>query len=105
MITFFQKIIDVFDELNIPYMLSGSIAMGAYILPRANRGFDFVVYLQPKDVDDFVEKFKDGYYCNVDAVKDAIDHQSLFNINDHSSGYKADFVILKNEEFRQTEFK
>ena len=104
MISFFQKIVDVLDELNIPYMLSGSVAMGIYILPRATRDFDFVVYLQPDDVDNFVAQFKDGYYCNADSIKDAIIHQSLFNIIDHNSGYKADFVILKNEEFRQTEF-
>ncbi len=43
MLVFFHKIIDVLDETNIPYMLSGSVAMSTYILPRATRGFDFVV--------------------------------------------------------------
>jgi hypothetical protein len=105
MISFFNKIVDVLNELNIPYMLSGSVAMGAYIVPRTTRDFDFIVYLQPKDIDRFVENFENGYYCNVDAVKDAVKHHSLFNIIDHSSGYKADFIILKNEEFRQEEFK
>ena len=105
MISFFHKIVDVLDKANIPYMLSGSVAMGVYIVPRATRDFDFVVYLQPKDVDNFVSNFQDGYYCNANAVKDAVKHHSLFNIIDYSSGYKADFVILKNEDFRQLEFK
>lgn len=48
--------------------------------------------------------FKEGYYCNIDAVKEAVKNKSMFNIIDHSSGFKADFVILKNEPFRQTEF-
>jgi hypothetical protein len=86
-------------------MLSGSVAMGVYIVPRATRDFDFVVYLQPKDVDNFVSNFQEGYYCDADAVKEAVKHHSLFNIIDHSSGYKADFVILKNEDYRQLEFK
>jgi hypothetical protein len=86
-------------------MLSGSVAMGVYIVPRATRDFDFVVYLQSKDIDNFVSNFQEGYYCNSDAVKDAVKNLSLFNIIDHSSGYKADFVILKNEDFRQLEFK
>ena len=30
---------------------------------------------------------------------------SIFNIIDHASGFKADFVILKNEPFRQEEFR
>jgi hypothetical protein len=29
----------------------------------------------------------------------------LFNVIDHSSGFKADFVILKNQEYRQVEFQ
>ena len=86
-------------------MLSGSVAMGVYIVPRATRDFDFVVYLQPKDVDSFVFNFQEGYYCNAESVKDAVKRHSLFNIIDYSSGYKADFVILKNEDFRQLEFK
>ena len=28
----------------------------------------------------------------------------MFNIIDHASGFKADFVILKDNEYRQTEF-
>lgn len=104
MISFFHKIIDVFDTLHIPYMLSGSIAMGVYIVPRATRDFDFVVYLQSKDVTNFVSNFENGYYCDTDAVKDAIKQQSMFNIIDFASGFKADFVILKNNDFRQVEF-
>ena len=105
MISFFHKIVDVLEELKISYMLSGSVAMGVYILPRATRDFDFVVYLQPQHIDNFVSNFQEGYYCNIEAVKDAVEHHSLFNIIDHSSGYKADFVILKNQEFRQVEFE
>ncbi len=104
MLSFFHKIVDVLNELEIPYMLSGSVAMGVYIVPRATRDFDFVIYMQPKEVKRFADQFQEGYYCNADAIKDAVKHQSLFNILDHASGFKADFVILKNEEFRQEEF-
>jgi hypothetical protein len=85
-------------------MISGSVAMSTYILPRATRDIDFVVHLQPKDVEAFANHFKEGYYCDIAAVRDAIQTQSLFNIIDYNSGFKADFVILKNEPFRQTEF-
>ncbi len=86
-------------------MLSGSVASSIYTLPRATRDFDFVIHLQLKDVKAFVENFKQGYYCDEDAVKEAIANTSMFNIIDHSSGFKADFVILKSEPYRQTEFE
>ena len=104
MISFFHKITDVLNDQHIPYMLSGSVAMSLYIVPRATRDFDFIVHLQSKDIDAFVENFHDGFYCDKDAVQDAVKNHSQFNIIDHASGFKADFVILKNEAFRQQEF-
>jgi hypothetical protein len=42
-------------------MLSGSVAMSVYVLPRATRDFDFVIHLHPQDVEALVNHFKDGY--------------------------------------------
>ena len=106
MVSFFQKITDVFDQYQIPYMLSGSIAMGLYTVPRMTRDIDFVVHLETKNVDLFVSSFKDGFYCDKDVIEEAIvGPVKMFNIIDHSSGYKADFVVLKDDAFRQEEFK
>ncbi|MEP6610355.1 MAG: DUF6036 family nucleotidyltransferase [Mucilaginibacter sp.] len=105
MFDFFKKIIDYFDSRHIPYMLSGSIAMSMYVVARATRDIDFVVHLQPKDVDDFVNYFEGAYYCSKEAVVDAIQRQSMFNVLDHATGYKADFVIRKNSEYRLVEFE
>lgn len=86
-------------------MLSGSVAMSLYIVPRATRDFDFIVHLLPKNVDSFVENFQDGYYCDKESVEGAIKERGMFNIIDHGSGFKADFVILKDTAFRQKEFE
>ncbi len=104
MIQFFDKIIGVLNSLGIPYMLSGSVAMSLYIVPRATRDFDFIIHLAPRDVAGFVAHFREGYYCNEESVKDAVRNPGMFNIIDHASGYKADFMVLKNEVYRQTEF-
>ncbi|MBS0031377.1 DUF6036 family nucleotidyltransferase [Chitinophaga sp. 22321] len=104
MISFFEKIIAILHELNIPYMLSGSVAMSLYIVPRATRDFDFIIHLESKDIDRFIANFEAGYYCDKDAIQDAINRRSMFNIIDHASGFKADFVVLKSDPFRQMEF-
>lgn len=105
MIDFFHKVIDVLAEEKIPYMLSGSVAMGLYVMPRATRDFDFVVLLEPKNIRSFVSHFGEGYYCTISSIEDAIKFQTMFNIIDHKSGYKADFVILKSQQFRLVEFE
>ena len=106
MVSLFQKITDVFDEYQISYMLSGSIAMGLYTVPRMTRDIDFIVHLEAKNVDLFVSSFKDGFYCDKDVIKEAIEGPvKMFNIIDHATGFKADFVVLKDDPFRQEEFR
>ena len=104
MLDFFKKIIQFLDENNIDYMLSGSVAMSIYVLPRATRDFDFIVNLSMADAVKVKDSFGKGYYCEFDSVIEAIKLKSMFNIIDFNSGFKADFVILKDEDFRQTEF-
>lgn len=52
----------------------------------------------------FLQYFKEGYYCDEDAIIDAIRNKSMFNIIDHQTGFKADFIILKDEPYWQEEF-
>lgn len=105
MFDFLRILIHFFDSNKIPYMLSGSVAMSLYVEPRFTRDYDFVVHLQEENINDLLDFFKEGYYCSEEAVRDAVKRRSMFNIIDHKSGYKADFVILKNEPFRQAEFE
>ena len=85
-------------------MLSGSVALGAFTLPRATRGFDFIVQIKEEDADVFAGYFTTGYYCNKDSIKDAVRQEGMFNIIDHISGFKAYFVCLRKNAFRKNEF-
>lgn len=78
--------------------------MSAYVLPRATRNFDFIVHLKTADIDALVKHLGQGYYCDSDAIHEAFHCKTMFNIIDHASGFKADFVILKDDVYRQTEF-
>lgn len=53
-----------------------------------------------------MDSFKEGFYCDRDGIKDAmVGPIKMFNIIDHESGYKADFVVLKDDPFRLEEFR
>ena len=62
------------------------------------------MHLQPQDIDSLAEFFNGAYYCSKEAIRDAVERQSIFNIIDHTSGFKADFVIRKNNTYRLAEF-
>ena len=104
MFDFLRTLINFFEQNNIAYMLSGSVAMSIYTLPRFTRDFDFIVHLRPENVAPLMEQFKEGYYCDENSVRQAVASKGMFNIIDHKSSYKADFMILKDEPYRQTEF-
>jgi hypothetical protein len=104
MFKFLKIIVAFFDQFKIPYMLSASVAMSIYTVPRSTRDLDFVAFIKMDDVDRIVDFFKDNYYCDKDAIIDAIKRRSIFNIIDYNSGFKAYFVILKDTPFRVNEF-
>ncbi|MBM3707585.1 MAG: nucleotidyltransferase family protein [Actinobacteria bacterium] len=86
----------------IPYMLTGSIAMSYYSIPRMTRDIDIVVEIA--DVDKFYNIFKDGYYINKEMIKSSIYHKSMFNIIHLTELVKVDFIIRKDSEYRKEEF-
>ena len=104
MFDFLRILIHFFDSNKIPYMLSGGMAISIYTGPRYTRDFDFLVHLKPSDVLLVKEYFKEGYYCDEEAMKEAIENKGMFNIIDHKSNYKADFIILEHDEFEQVKF-
>jgi hypothetical protein len=85
-------------------MLSGSVALSVYTLPRATRDFDLVVQLEEKDIPQLLAFFQPGYYIEEESIREAVKRKGIFNIIDHQSGFKADFVILKDEPYRRMEF-
>lgn len=105
MLDFLKKILSFLHENNIEYMLSVSFAMSVYAMPRSTRDFDFVVNINEEHVDQICATFGDQYYCEKTAIIDAIRRKSLFNIIDFNSGFKADFVVLKNSDYRKVEFE
>lgn len=98
-----QRVCKLLDQNNIPYMISGSIAMNIYTIPRMTRDIDIVVELSLDRVDEFTDLFPNSYF-NKDAIKDEIKRKGIFNIIDHYTGFKIDFIIRKDTEYFRLAF-
>lgn len=94
-----------FSGAGLKYMLTGSVAMNYYVLPRMTRDIDVVVALEPKDTDKVVALFENDYYIDRNAVARAITNESLFNAIHNESVIKVDCIIRKSTEYRQLEFE
>jgi len=101
---FVKLIASRLDSAGIAYMMTGSMAMAIYSIPRMTRDIDLVVELEPVDVDKIVNLFSEDCYIDRDTVRQAVDKHSMFNIIHNEWVVKADFIIRKNEEYRREEF-
>jgi len=87
------------------YMLTGSMAMNYYALPRMTRDIDLVVALAPQDTDAIVRLFTPDYYVSREAVSHSIARESLFNLIHQESVIKVDCIVRKNNPYRRAEFE
>jgi hypothetical protein len=85
-------------------MISGSLAVNVYCIPRMTLDIDIVIDLDKVNLNDFLEIFTTGYYLNKETVKQEIMRKGMFNIIDHRTGLKIDFIVRKDTEYRRLEF-
>ena len=55
---FFSFVIDVLEELDIPYMITGSVASMAYGEPRLTLDMDIVIDLPERQAEEFCQKIR-----------------------------------------------
>jgi len=94
-----------FEQLNIQYMLTGSLAMSYYSQPRMTRDIDLVVNISKTSVKKMETLFTPDYYISIDSVINAIDNEFMFNLIHTESSIKVDCIVRKQEEYRITEFE
>lgn len=85
-------------------MLTGSVAMNYYAQPRMTRDIDLVIALDPQNAESFASLFEENYYLDRQVIKNAVSRRALFNLVHNESVIKVDFIILKNDPYRQEEF-
>jgi hypothetical protein len=93
------------DGAGIAYMLTGSMAMNFYALPRMTRDIDFVVAVRAGDAGRLVELFEPDYYVSREAIDEAIQHESSFNLIHHASVVKVDCIPRKADAYHAAEFE
>jgi hypothetical protein len=92
------------DAAGIPYMLSGSTALGAYATPRMTRDIDVVVQLEPADAGRLTQAFEADFYCDAAAVDRAVASRGMVNVIHLEQVIKVDLIVRKDTPYRRLEF-
>lgn len=93
------------DSIDIPYMISGSIAANFYAQPRMTRDIDLVIELSEEKISLIYDSLKKDFYIDKDVVRRAASREGMFNVIHNETLVKVDFIIKKKSEYRLLEFR
>ncbi|GAC1391718.1 MAG: hypothetical protein NVS4B11_21550 [Ktedonobacteraceae bacterium] len=96
-------VVVAFEQLGIDYHIGGSVVSSIYGFPRATFDVDLIADLQPKHVSFLVKQLNATYYIDEDMIRDALRHQSSFNILYLDTMLKIDVFIPKHRAFDKEE--
>ncbi|MDA1337157.1 MAG: nucleotidyltransferase [bacterium] len=99
------KVVQILERLNIPYIITGGMAVFVWGRPRYTADIDMVVEMQAEKVEDLAEelmKLGETGYVDTEAIREALKTEGEFNFVDGTTGMKVDFWILKKEPFDQS---
>jgi len=100
-----KTVIKQLNQSGIEYMVTGSMVSSLQGEPRATHDIDLVIALQQADVDKLISSFPSSlYYLDEEAMKNAVSHQTSFNLIHLEEGTKVDFWILTDEPFDRSRF-
>jgi hypothetical protein len=94
-----------FENADIPFMLTGSMAMNYYAKPRMTRDIDVVIAIGPEDIGRVAALFRPDYYVSEENIRESIAQESIFNLIHQKSVIKVDCIIRKRTKYRRVEFE
>ena len=99
------KMVETFERLHIPYLVTGSVASMAYGEPRLTNDIDVMAGIRAEHITGFLAAFPaEEFYLDDEAVHGAIEHETQFNIIHPTSGLKVDVIVRKETPFDSSRF-
>lgn len=100
-----RRIVETLESLDLPYLITGSIATILYGEPRFTNDIDVVVQLPAKRINALVEAFPgDEFHLDPERIRQAVAAKSQFNILHPASGLKIDVMIPAMDAFDRSRF-
>lgn len=95
------------NKYHIPYMITGAWSVIYYGRPRASHDIDFVTDVKPEDVQKVLDAFQTlspDFSFDKDAIEEAVNKKSIFQILHLPTMLKFDCWLLKDNPFDHSRF-
>lgn len=98
-------VIDLLEQNQIPYMLTGSMASSYYGRPRSTHDADLVIDPAREQLIRFLDGVTEaGFYAEASAAVRAFERRTVFNVIEMSSASKVDLILKRERPFSVEEF-
>ena len=98
-------VVDVFERLQIPYFIGGSMASALHGVARSTLDADMVAEIRLKQAGALVKALGDDFYTDEEMIRDAIVHHGSFNLIHLTTMFKVDVFIRKERPFDRVQFQ
>ena len=96
-------LVEIFDRLELQYLVGGSVASSILGVERATQDIDFVVDLAEKDIERLVAALGEDFYADADLLREAVRTVSSANVIHLPTMIKADLFVLSNLPFARAQ--
>lgn len=101
-----RHLVGSLDRLELPYLITGSIATIFWGEPRFTNDIDVVAQLRQEQVAAFLREFPSPeFYVDEEAVRNAIARRGQFNVIHPVSGLKVDVMVPAMDAFDRSRFE
>lgn len=97
------KVTDVFEKLNVAYLIGGSLASTLYGMVRTTQDSDIVAEMRLEHLRPFVAILQGEFYIDDEMIAEAIRRNSSFNIIHRETMFKVDVFIPRSRPFLQSQ--
>ncbi len=99
------EIIRTLEELDVPYLVAGSLASSLHGTPRSTNDADLVADLRLAHVPLLAAALEAEFYLDRDRIRDAVQRRSSFNVIYLETMFKVDIFVLKNDPLAREEMR
>ncbi|MBI2566631.1 MAG: hypothetical protein HYV63_06325 [Candidatus Schekmanbacteria bacterium] len=87
------QVVDVLEDLAIPFHLGGSFASSIHGAPRQTRDADLVADLGMSHVAKLVSRLERDFYVDAEMIREAVARRSSFNAIHFATSFKVDLSL------------
>jgi hypothetical protein len=98
-------VVDALEQLQVPYLIGGSLASTVHGEPRATLDSDVVAALRAEHAGPLVQLLRNEFYVDEAAVREAVRDRRSFNAIHLATMFKVDVFVLKERPFDRAQLE